>query len=73
MTSLISAESPSSPSFSLDLQSLAEGEIYHHINIGLVWDCVEDVCFPLFHCFFEMCMIPKSLLNIVFFLGLGIG
>ena len=31
------------------------------------WDWVEDACFPLFHCFFEMCVIPKSLLEILFF------
>ena len=24
---------------------------------------MEDVCFPLFHCFFGMCVIPKSLLK----------
>ena len=26
----------------------------------------EDVCFPLFHCFFEMCVIPKCLLKFNF-------
>ena len=36
------------------------------------WDWVEDVCFPLFHCFFEMCAIPKSLLKINFFYFTGI-
>ena len=31
------------------------------------WDWVEDACFSLFHCFFEMCVIPKSWLKILFF------
>ena len=35
--------------------------------IGMGWDWVEDARFPLFHCFFEMCVIPKSLLKILFF------
>ena len=29
-------------------------------NLGMGWDWVEDVCFPVFLCFFEMCVIPKS-------------
>ena len=28
-------------------------------NLGMGWDCVEDVCSPLFHSFFEMYVIPK--------------
>ena len=50
-----------------DLSSVASkfgrGKMAENNNLGMGWDWVEDVCFPLFHCVFEMYVIPKPLLK----------
>ena len=43
---------------------MAENPLHACNILGMGWDWVDNV---LFHCFFEMCEIPESLLKILIF------